>query len=187
MFLKTIPAVLPAVPRNVAQVALVLDLARAPRWLFAKYPDARSQDSHGRSYELLSWSHEVANKAALGFLGDIAGHLAQTHSGCVTAMQPVYNNEYQVGTARVNRIVKWTRGKCMLHACAQLPCRKTAVRLRSCGHLTAPRGSLAASYFLCLTGMIDKTCSATCCLSHACSIFLLLMQTSPQCSRKQPF
>lgn len=77
------------------KVALVLDLARAPQWLFAKYPDARSKDSHGRSYELLSWSHEEANKAALGFLGDIAGHLAQTHRGCVTAMQPVYNNEYQ--------------------------------------------------------------------------------------------
>lgn len=118
---------LPAVPSNVSQVALVLDLARAPQWLFAKYPDARSKDSHGRSYELLSWSHEEANKAALGFLGDIAGHLAQTHRGCVTAMQPVYNNEYQVGTARVNRVAR-TRASCMLHARGQVPCRMTASR-----------------------------------------------------------
>ncbi|GFR46704.1 hypothetical protein Agub_g8324 [Astrephomene gubernaculifera] len=77
------------------KVALILDMARAPSWVFDKWPNAKAVDSHGRQYPLLSWFHVEANQVALQVLGDVVSHLVAAQPGCVTSVQPVYNNEYE--------------------------------------------------------------------------------------------
>eukprot|EP00198_Chlamydomonas_reinhardtii_P010301 XP_001699638.1 predicted protein [Chlamydomonas reinhardtii] len=77
------------------KVAFLLDVVRAPAWVFAKWPDARAADSHGRKYELLSWFHEEARKQALQVVAEVTKHLVETHRDCVVAVQPVFNNEYE--------------------------------------------------------------------------------------------
>ncbi|KAG2489740.1 hypothetical protein HYH03_011847 [Edaphochlamys debaryana] len=77
------------------KVAFIVDLVRAPAWLFGKFPDAKAMDSHGRSYQLLSWFHDDANAVAMEVLRDVTTHLVNSHSRCVTAVQPVFNNEYE--------------------------------------------------------------------------------------------
>ncbi|GLC67903.1 hypothetical protein PLESTF_000621300 [Pleodorina starrii] len=84
------------------KVAFILDMVRAPAWVFARWPDARAADSHNRHYPLLSWFHTDANRLALKVLGQVAAHLVGYHSraqgqggACVTSLQPAFNNEYE--------------------------------------------------------------------------------------------
>ncbi|KAG2452940.1 hypothetical protein HYH02_002277 [Chlamydomonas schloesseri] len=77
------------------KVAFILDMVRAPAWVFAKWPDARAADSHGREYQLLSLFHEEARKLAMQVVGEVTKHLVDTHRDCVVAVQPVFNNEYE--------------------------------------------------------------------------------------------
>ncbi|KAG2425720.1 hypothetical protein HXX76_013562 [Chlamydomonas incerta] len=77
------------------KVAFLLDMVRAPAWVFKQWPDARAADSHGRKYELLSWFHADARKAALQVVSEVTKHLMDTHRDCVVAVQPVFNNEYE--------------------------------------------------------------------------------------------
>ncbi|GLC41864.1 hypothetical protein PLESTM_001259400 [Pleodorina starrii] len=84
------------------KVAFILDLVRAPDWVFNKWPEARAMDSHERSYKLLSWFHSEANQLAVGTLKDVVTHLVNAHPGCITAVQPVYNNEYEARYTQEN-------------------------------------------------------------------------------------
>ncbi len=40
-------------------------------------------------------SPQMANNLALSFLSEVSTHLARQYPGCFTAVQPVYNNEYE--------------------------------------------------------------------------------------------
>ncbi|GIL82297.1 hypothetical protein Vretimale_7259 [Volvox reticuliferus] len=77
------------------KVAFIFDLVRAPQWVFEKWPNAKAADSHNRQYNLLSWFHPEANQLALEVLKEVVTHLATSHAGCVTSVQPAFNNEYE--------------------------------------------------------------------------------------------
>ncbi|GIM09855.1 hypothetical protein Vretimale_13659 [Volvox reticuliferus] len=84
------------------KVAFILDMVRAPEWVFNKWPDAKAVDSHMKSYKLLSWFHPSSNKLAIAILVEIVTLLANKHPGCVTAVQPVYSNEYEARYSQEN-------------------------------------------------------------------------------------
>ncbi|GIL67149.1 hypothetical protein Vafri_20584 [Volvox africanus] len=77
------------------KVAFIFDLVRAPQWVFARWPVAKAADSHNRQYNLLSWFHPEANQLALEVLKSVVTHLTASNTGCVTSVQPAFNNEYE--------------------------------------------------------------------------------------------
>ncbi|KXZ54056.1 hypothetical protein GPECTOR_5g164 [Gonium pectorale] len=77
------------------KVAFILDMVRAPAWVFTKFPDAKAMDSHYRQYQLLSWFHAEAHKVAQETLRNVVSHMANSYRECLSAVQPVYNNEYE--------------------------------------------------------------------------------------------
>lgn len=78
------------------QVNFAVDLVTAPQWMWARYPDAGATDADGRKYGRMSWFHSLGNAAARQFLNHVLTHLINGYSGCIVAVQPVYNNAYQV-------------------------------------------------------------------------------------------
>ncbi|GLI63535.1 hypothetical protein VaNZ11_006523 [Volvox africanus] len=77
------------------KVAFIFDLVRAPQWVFERWPAAKAADSHNRQYNLLSWFHPEAYQLALEVLKMVVTHLAMSHAGCVSSVQPAFNNEYE--------------------------------------------------------------------------------------------
>ncbi|KXZ54064.1 hypothetical protein GPECTOR_5g171 [Gonium pectorale] len=76
-------------------VNIIIDMLRSPGWLFRKHPDSRAVDSGGRSYSHMSWFHTAANRLAIDMLRQLGEHMVKGFPGCVVAIQPVYNNEYE--------------------------------------------------------------------------------------------
>ncbi|KAG2425669.1 hypothetical protein HXX76_013511 [Chlamydomonas incerta] len=81
--------------RTQLKVALIVDLMRAPGWLFAVHPGAAVLDAGGRNYSHLSWFHGPANQMARDSLRQVVEGLAAEYGGCLSGVQPVYNNEYE--------------------------------------------------------------------------------------------
>ena len=52
---------------------MIVDVLRAPGWLFRKWPHSRSFDAGGRNYSHLSWFHAGANAVALDRLQQVRG------------------------------------------------------------------------------------------------------------------
>eukprot|EP00198_Chlamydomonas_reinhardtii_P013104 XP_001702441.1 predicted protein [Chlamydomonas reinhardtii] len=77
------------------KVTLIVDLMRAPDWLFVLHPGAAVLDAGGRNYSHLSWFHSAANEVALGSLRQVVEGLSAKYEGCISGVQPVYNNEYE--------------------------------------------------------------------------------------------
>ncbi|PNW81738.1 hypothetical protein CHLRE_06g258226v5 [Chlamydomonas reinhardtii] len=77
------------------KVAMIVDVLRAPGWLFRKWPHSRSFDAGGRNYSHLSWFHAGANAVALDRLQQVATRLSGQFGSCAVAIQPAYNNEYE--------------------------------------------------------------------------------------------
>lgn len=88
------------------QVNLAVDLMSAPTWIWSRYPDAASHDADGRTYSRLSWFHGLSNAAARQFLSQVSMHLAKHYVGCIVALQPVYNNAYQVHVKPASPVAK---------------------------------------------------------------------------------
>ncbi|KAG2429362.1 hypothetical protein HXX76_011128 [Chlamydomonas incerta] len=77
------------------KMAMIVDVLRAPAWLFVKWPHSRSFDAHGRNYSHMSWYHAGANEVALDRLRQVATRLSGKWGSCAVAIQPAYNNEYE--------------------------------------------------------------------------------------------
>ncbi|GFR43114.1 hypothetical protein Agub_g4115 [Astrephomene gubernaculifera] len=77
------------------KVDFIFDLLQPPKWIYQRYPDARAHDADNRTYAWMSWFHQLSNKEARRFLGASATYLQQNYPGCIQAIQPVYNNEYE--------------------------------------------------------------------------------------------
>ncbi|MFH0831021.1 MAG: beta-galactosidase, partial [Parcubacteria group bacterium] len=77
----------------------------APKWLFDKYPEARSMDYDGDAYPVLSFTHTQANAAFGRFIRTAVEHFTNTFGDAVIAYSPNFNN--QMETRYMQQQLKW--------------------------------------------------------------------------------
>jgi|GEM_PF-4485120 len=76
------------------------DYQGAPKWLFEKYPDARSQDFDGTSYPQLSFTHKEANQKYQDYLSRAVRYYNGKYGDHVLAYNPNFNNQMETRFAQ---------------------------------------------------------------------------------------